>query len=95
MPLGALGSKATIRTLLRHRTGKTICPSDVARTIGGSEWRSLLPLVREVAGTMVTGHQLRITQKGVDVPDPADLRGPVRFVLPAADPPPTADSVAE
>lgn len=87
--------EATIRALLRHRTGKTICPSDVARTIGGSQWRSLLPLVREVAGTMVAGHQLRITQKGADVPDPTDLRGPVRFVLPAADPPTTADSVAE
>lgn len=27
--------EATIRALLRHRDGKTICPSDVARVIGG------------------------------------------------------------
>jgi hypothetical protein len=33
---------ATIRALLRHRSGKSICPSDVARTIGGTTWRNLM-----------------------------------------------------
>lgn len=87
--------EATIHALLRHRAGKTICPSDVARTIGGSEWRGLLPLVREVAGAMVAGHQLRITKKGADVPDPTALHGPVRFVLLVADPHTAAGNVAE
>lgn len=41
---------ATMRALLHKRgEGKTICPSDVARVIGGDRWRSLMPLVRDVA----------------------------------------------
>lgn len=41
---------ATMRALLHKRgEGKTICPSDVARVIGGDRWRSLMPLVRHVA----------------------------------------------
>ena len=41
---------ATMRALLHKRgEGKTLCPSDVARVIGGDRWRSLMPLVRDVA----------------------------------------------
>lgn len=29
--------EATIRALLRHRAGKSICPSDVARVVGGAQ----------------------------------------------------------
>lgn len=32
----AVRIEATIRALLRHRAGKSICPSDVARVVGGS-----------------------------------------------------------
>ncbi|WHF22513.1 DUF3253 domain-containing protein [Kocuria rhizophila] len=42
---------ATIRALLRHRAGKTICPSDVARTLGGEHWRDPHAGDRDVAGT--------------------------------------------
>ena len=43
---------AVTRTLARHRApDRTICPSDVARAIGGDGWRSLLEPVREVRAT--------------------------------------------
>ncbi len=73
---------STMRALLRHRDGKTICPSDVARTVGGSGWRKLMPLVRATAAELVDEGELRITQRGDDVADPRDVHGPVRLALP-------------
>ena len=40
---------ATVRALLRHRDGKTICPSDAARVVGGEQWRDVMPVDRDVA----------------------------------------------
>ncbi|MDB4977645.1 MAG: hypothetical protein JWN48_5986, partial [Myxococcaceae bacterium] len=45
--------EATVRALLRHRgTDKTICPSDVARTVGGPGWRALMQPVRDVSAQL-------------------------------------------
>lgn len=69
---------ATTLTLLRARHPSTICPSDVARTVGGENWRSLLPDARAAAATLQTSGHVVITQKG----DPVDVRrarGPVRI----------------
>jgi hypothetical protein len=44
--------RATIRTLLRCRDPATICPSDAARVVGGTSWRSVLPIVRQIAADM-------------------------------------------
>lgn len=44
---------AAVHTLLRSRgEGKTICPSDAARAVGGGDWRMLLPLARDVARSL-------------------------------------------
>ena len=71
---------ATMRTLLRARgAGKSICPSDAARAVGGEAWRSLLPLAREVAGALAVAGEVEMTQRG-EVVDPAGpWRGPVRL----------------
>ncbi|WP_204360329.1 DUF3253 domain-containing protein [Kocuria sp. BT304] len=69
---------ATIRALLRHRAGKTICPSDVARTLGGEQWRDLMPQIRDVAGDMAGVGEITVTQKGETV-DPCTARGPIRL----------------
>lgn len=56
--------EATIVALLRSRgPGTTICPSDVARIVGGSAWRSRLPLVRERAVKMRERGQLEILRR--------------------------------
>lgn len=72
---------ATIRTLLRHRHPRTICPSDAARVVGGPSWRKMMPIVREVAVTMSEAGEIVVRQKGVDLDDPAAARGPIRLAL--------------
>ena len=69
---------ASMRVLLRHRDGKTICPSDAARVAGGDDWRELMPLAREVAGTLAWEKVVVIQQRG----EPVDLdaaKGPIRL----------------
>lgn len=69
---------ATIRALLSHRDGASICPSDVARTLGGGTWRDLMSTVRERAYALKTEGQVEVTQGGKPVD--ADARGPIRIV---------------
>ena len=69
---------ATIRTLLRHRDGTTICPSDAARVVGGDRWRDVVPVAREVAHELVEQGVVVVQQKG-DAVDVRSARGPVRI----------------
>lgn len=69
---------ATIRALLRHRDGTTICPSDAARAVGGEQWRELVPMAREVAHQLVLTEVVVVQQKGGPV-DVREARGPVRI----------------
>lgn len=70
---------STTRTLLRHRDpDSSICPSDVARTIGGASWRSVLDDVRSALATLADVGVVVATQRK----EPIDLRtarGPVRI----------------
>lgn len=75
---------AAMRTLLRHRAeGRTICPSDAARAVGGARWRSLLPLARAVARDLARTGAIEVTQKGEPVAPDDEWRGPVRLRAPA------------
>ena len=57
--------EAAVRTLLRSRQpGKTICPSDVARIIGGQGWREVLPAVRDRAVRMAEQGSLEVLRRG-------------------------------
>lgn len=70
---------ATVRRLLRERgAGKTICPSEVARALAPDDFRSLMPLVRDVAGALVDAREIVVMQKG-SVVDLASARGPIRL----------------
>lgn len=69
---------ATIRTLLRHRDGSSICPSDAARVVGGDRWRNVVPTAREVAHELVEQNTVVVQQKGEAV-DVREARGPVRI----------------
>ena len=60
---------------------KTICPSEVARALGGAHpdgWGPLMPAVRRVAVDLMKGGQVVITRKGRPV-DPDDFRGVYRI----------------
>lgn len=70
---------ATIRSLLRRRDGDaTICPSEVARAVGGPVWREAMDVVRSVAAALAVDAHLEIRQRGAVV-DPATARGPWRI----------------
>ena len=66
---------AAYRTLLRHRDGTT-CPSEAARIVGGSTWRSLSRPARDLAFDLADQGIVRVTQQGDAVE--RDARGPVR-----------------
>ncbi|WP_194764390.1 DUF3253 domain-containing protein [Microbacterium sp. UFMG61] len=70
---------ATIRTLLRHRGQSSICPSDVARTVGGPSWRPVMPDVRRVAADLADLDEIIVTQKQQPV-SIREARGPVRII---------------
>lgn len=70
---------AAARALLRHRRPEaTICPSDIARVVGGSSWRAAMDDARAVAATLRGRGIVRVTQGGNEV-DPATAKGPVRI----------------
>ncbi|WP_374459048.1 DUF3253 domain-containing protein [Microbacterium sp.] len=69
---------ATMRALTRKRADSSICPSDVARAVGGEEWRDRMPDVRRVAADLASRDVVVVTQKGEPV-QIADARGPVRI----------------
>jgi len=70
-------AEAATRALLRKRDGSTICPSDVARVVGGESWRDRMDLVRQVAGRLRAQGVVVVTQRGAEVD--LDARGPVRI----------------
>lgn len=59
---------------------KTICPSEVARSLQPDGWRSLMPAVRRQAKQLVHEGNIDITQGG-KVVDPQHARGPIRLRL--------------
>lgn len=69
---------AAIRCLLRAREqGKTICPSEAARAVGGSLWREIMPLTREVAWELEQSGWLWVLQKGERVD--STVKGVIRL----------------
>lgn len=76
--------ESTTRALLRHRRqDATICPSEVARVIGGKAWRSVTAEVRATVLEMAVRSEVVVRQKGVSIDPTAKPRGPIRVALPA------------
>ncbi len=72
----------TIVALLEARDpGKTICPSDAARSLA-DDFRPLMEPVRQVARDMVARGALEVTQSG-RVVDIDTARGAIRLRLPS------------
>lgn len=77
------------RLLSSREYPKTICPSEVPRALntgqlhalGASQWRDLMPQVREMLWDMRQHGHVEILQKGSLVADTIqleDLKGPIR-----------------
>ena len=79
-----------LNELLRSRDfPKTICPSEVPRSLNNSElealgvthWRNIMPKVREVLWAMRQQEEVEILQKGEPIPETMtlhDIKGPIR-----------------
>lgn len=77
--------KDAILTLLPERgPGKTICPSEAAKLVGGTaslnDWQPLMPGARAAARQLAAAGRIDITQHGRAV-DPATTKGPSRLRL--------------
>lgn len=59
---------------------KTICPSEVARALGGEDWRALMEQVRAVGTELVKAGKIAVTQKG-QIVNPQTAKGPIRYRL--------------
>lgn len=71
---------AAARALLRHRAeSSSICPSDVARIVGGDDWRDRLPSVRNTLWDLVDDDVLRATQGDDELSSREEVRGPIRL----------------
>ena len=80
---------AILGLLARRAPGRTICPSEAARVLGGDEdFRPYMDPVRAAARELVARGELEVTQRG-EVVDPDRARGPIRLRLPPGrtDPP--------
>ena len=73
-------ASAILSAVHTRGTGKTICPSEVARALS-DDWRSLMPDIRRVAQTLAEAGDIAVTQKGLAV-DAVAARGPIRLGLP-------------
>ena len=71
---------AILYLLGRRDPGKTICPSDAARAVGGDAFRPLMDDARAAAAELVAEGRIEVTQRGEPV-DLATARGPVRLRL--------------
>lgn len=79
-PVDTADARKAILDLLEDRdAGKTICPSDAARALGGDDgFRPLMDVVRDAAGDLVGEGRIEVTQHGEPV-DLGDAKGPIRL----------------
>jgi hypothetical protein len=73
--------EATLLKLLHARkSGASVCPSEVARTVDQDHWETLMEPTRCAARRLVAQGIVEITQAGIIV-DPSSARGPIRIRL--------------
>lgn len=72
--------EAIMALLAERREGRTICPSEAARAVGGQNWRDHMPLAREAAAALAAGGRVDVLQKGEPV-DALKARGAIRLRL--------------
>lgn len=70
--------RALVARAGRAASGATFCPSEVARTVGGEDWRACMEAVREAARRLVVRGELEVLQRG-SVVDASTARGPIRL----------------
>jgi hypothetical protein len=77
-PVDAQLEKAILEKLSARAGGASICPGEVARDVGGEQWRDLMERSRQAARRLVASGDVEITQGG-SVVDPSTAKGPIRI----------------
>jgi hypothetical protein len=76
---------AILELLAERGPGKSICPSEAAKRVGGTasrhDWESLMEPAREAARNLAKAGRVLVTQKGKSVA-PDRVKGPIRLRLP-------------
>jgi hypothetical protein len=88
-PSEALIAETILRLIAARDPGKTICPSEVARELGGpqpDDWSPLMQPIRRIAVRMTKAGEVAILRKGKPVEDPDDFRGIYRLGAAASTP---------
>jgi Protein of unknown function (DUF3253) len=69
-----------LRALAHNRGAQaSLCPSELARTLGGMHWRDLMPAVRQAASELARAGDVQVLQRGrVQSPD-GPWHGPIRI----------------
>lgn len=73
--------RAIFKLLAARDEGKTICPSEAARSVDSEGWRGLMPQVRTTAIGLAREGRLVITRHGKPA-DPDAFKGVYRLRLP-------------
>lgn len=74
---------AILALVVERGPGKTICPSEAARSVSPTQWRNLMAAVRDEAVHLATSGEISIYRKGKPV-DPDGFKGVYRLGLPPA-----------
>jgi len=76
----AARAAATVDALLAKRgPDRSICPSDVARVVGGASWRRHMDGVRDVVRRLARDGGVVVTQRDEVLDPDGEWRGPVRI----------------
>jgi hypothetical protein len=74
--------KEELMKLIRERgADKSICPSEVARSLRETNWRALMDTIRDVTADLQTKDRVRVTQGNRRNVDPRHAEGPIRIHL--------------
>ena len=80
-------AETMLRLVAERGAGKTICPSEVARALGGPHpdgWGPLMQPIRRVAVALAEQGRIVILRKGKPA-DPRDFKGVYRLTAPRHD----------
>lgn len=80
-PEPAAIAEAILRLTAERGAARSICPSEVARALGGEAWRPLMGRVRQQAAALAREGRVEILRKGRPIA-PEAMHGVIRLRAP-------------
>jgi len=73
-------SKAILEVAKNRGSGKTTCPSEIARMLFPENWREEMEQVRDIAVSLQLQGRIVLTQRGKAI-GPDKIKGPIRIKI--------------